>query len=106
MKVNIYSIHDIKTEAFMQPFFARSHGEAIRMVENAVEDPQSGFHKHAQDYRLFFIGIFEDGPGEITGHQAVHIQDLSAFTNTTKPTINHSLDEQLNLSNPDALKGK
>ena len=49
------------------------------MIENAVNDNSSTFHNHADDYRLFFIAIFEDDSGEITGHQAVHVQDLNTL---------------------------
>ena len=85
--MNIYAIRDLKAEAYMTPFFARTHGEAIRMVQNAVNDPQSGFHKHAADYILFMIGQFEDLTGHIDGEMSpVHVQDLSTLQNINLAT--------------------
>lgn len=77
--INVYSIRDIKAEAYMSPFFARTHGEAIRMVETAVNDPKSNFHQHAADYTLIYIGIFDDQSGYLEAVEHIHINDLSAL---------------------------
>ena len=91
--MNIYGIRDLKAEAYMTPFFARTHGEAIRMVQNAVNDPQSGFHKHSEDYILYMLGQFDDQTGHIDGEMVpVHVEDLHSLK---------LLNAQLDLANPD-----
>lgn len=70
MKVKIFSVFDSKVGAFQQPFFARTTGEAMRMFEDAVQKPESGFHAHAGDYSLFEIGSFDDSSGKFDMPQA------------------------------------
>lgn len=63
MKQGIYTVFDSKVEAYLQPFFARTHGEAIRSFETAVSQPDHQFHRHAEDYALFYVGGFDDESG-------------------------------------------
>lgn len=62
----MFSVYDAATEAFMQPFFARSKGEAVRSFTAAANAEDHQFYKHADDYTLFQIGVFDDGLGEVT----------------------------------------
>lgn len=65
MKLMIFVVHDSAAEAYLQPFFARSKGEALRSFETAVNDEGHQFAKHADDYTLFQIGTYEDSTGMI-----------------------------------------
>lgn len=60
MKYNMYSVYDSKVEAYAQPIFMRTHGEAIRSFESACNNEQHEFSKHASDYTLFHIGSYDD----------------------------------------------
>ncbi|QCQ84714.1 nonstructural protein [Blackfly microvirus SF02] len=62
-KVQIYSVFDGAVSAYIQPFYARTKGEAIRMFSQAVNDPQSQLAKHYLDYTMFYLGEFDDGSG-------------------------------------------
>lgn len=57
---NVYAIYDTKLEAYFDPIFARTHGEAIRMFETAVVKEGSELNMHAEDYTLFFVGEWND----------------------------------------------
>lgn len=61
MKLEVFSVMDAAVGAFMQPFFCRSRGEAIRSFSEACNDPKTGFHKNAADYTLFSVGSWDDG---------------------------------------------
>lgn len=65
MKLQIFTVYDSKVEAYMQPFFARSIGEALRNWETACNDGESMMAKHPSDYSLFQIGEFDDTNGSI-----------------------------------------
>lgn len=65
MILNIFSIYDSKAEAYMQPFFMKTKGEAVRAFSDLVRDPQSMVSKHPEDYVLFEIGSFDDQKAEI-----------------------------------------
>lgn len=71
MIINAYTIYDSKTEAHMRPFYCHTDGEAIRTFSDAVNDPQSPYHKHPHDFTLMACGSFDD--------------TLAAFSNLTAP---------------------
>lgn len=62
--LNIFSVYDSKAEAFTQPFFSATSGTAIRSFEQAANDQEHHFNKHAADYTLFHLGSFEETSGE------------------------------------------
>ena len=63
MLLKVYTIHDSKTEAYLKPFYAATDAEAVRTFADAINDNNSPFHRHAEDYTLFGIGTFEDTQG-------------------------------------------
>lgn len=62
-----FSVYDAKAEAFLRPFFAETRGLALRSFRDAANDPQSEMCKHAADYTLFRIGVFEVATGKLEG---------------------------------------
>jgi len=70
MKVKIFTTYDSKAEAYLQPFFMRSRGEALRGWETICNDPNSQFHKHPSDFTLFEIGEYDEQTGTIETYPA------------------------------------
>lgn len=66
MNLKIYTVYDQAVQAFLQPFFARSHGEAMRNFTDAINDPKTSLHAHPHDYSLWHSGVFDDGNATIT----------------------------------------
>ncbi|QCQ84692.1 nonstructural protein [Blackfly microvirus SF02] len=87
MKLKIYSVLDSAVGAYLQPFFARSEGEAVRMLKLAVNDPASNFNKHAQDYTLAFLGSFDDETGDLENATRSNLLNLSSLQEAEKPDI-------------------
>lgn len=65
MKYNLYTVRDMKADAYLRVFQARTDGEAIRMFTESVNDPSSMFNTNPEDFILFNCGIFDDNTGEI-----------------------------------------
>lgn len=63
MKLQVFTVRDAAVGSFLQPFFCRSHGEALRSFSDAVSNAEHQFAKHASDYALFFLGEFDDNSG-------------------------------------------
>lgn len=63
--MKLYTIHDSKAEAFITPFFAINQGVAMRMFQTAAMDENHDFHKHAGDFTLFEIAVFDEKSGFI-----------------------------------------
>lgn len=63
MRMLIFSVFDSAVGAHLQPFFSRSMGEAIRSFQDACNQSDSQFNRHASDYTLFLHGSFDDAGG-------------------------------------------
>lgn len=64
MKLLAFSIFDSKVERFIQPFFDVTTGSAIRSFGDAVNDGSTAFNKHAEDYTLYHVGVFDQERGK------------------------------------------
>lgn len=65
MTLKIFSIRDSKGEAFGQPFFQKTHGEAERNFKTLVSDEKSMISKFPEDFDLYYIGEYDDQKGLI-----------------------------------------
>lgn len=65
MKFRMCSIRDEVAEAWMKPLCFRSDAEAVRSFSDAVQNPESDFYKHPQDFALFHVAMFDELSGEV-----------------------------------------
>lgn len=65
MNLKMYTVFDAAVGAYLQPFFARSHGEALRSFQDAVNNDKAPFNIHPHDFSLFYVGGFDDNSGAI-----------------------------------------
>lgn len=82
-KLKISVAYDSKVEAFGQPQFTRSTGEAFRIWETVSNDGQSMMAKHPADYTLFEIGEYDDKTGQVEMY-ATH-KNLGTALEAKKP---------------------
>ncbi len=61
----ICTIFDGKAEAYTQPMFFQSTGQAVRSFSDAVNDGESNFSRHPEDYTLFCLGEWDERSGKI-----------------------------------------
>jgi len=84
MKVKMFAIWDDKAKAYLNPFCFPQTGQAIRVFTGAVNDKNTEFFKHAEDYTLFHIGDFDDATGQLTA--ATHVE-LVVSAQQVKETV-------------------
>lgn len=60
MKLKAFSVYDKAAAAWMQPFFMKTKGEALRAFMDTVANREHPFFRHAEDYALFQVGEFDD----------------------------------------------
>lgn len=65
MKIEIFSVYDIKGESFGTPFFLARKEMAVREFGDLVNDPKSRIYAHAEDYQLFHVGSFDVLNGKV-----------------------------------------
>jgi len=83
MVKKIYTIYDEKSEAYLQPFFLDTNGQAVRAVVDCLSDPNHNFARHTSDYTLFYIGEFDDQDATITvnKHSLGNLVEFKTQTN-------------------------
>lgn len=62
-KMRICSIYDTKAEAYLTPMFFQASGQAVRSFGDAVNQAESEFCKHPEDYVLFEFGEWDPHGG-------------------------------------------
>lgn len=70
MDMKVFTVFDSAVGAYLQPFFMRSKGEAIRGFGELVNDKTHQFGKYPADYQLFEIGSFDQWKCEFKSHPA------------------------------------
>jgi len=66
MVKKIFSIYDEKSEAYLQPFFLDTDGQAVRAIVDCLNDSNHNFARHSADYTLFALGEFDDQDATLT----------------------------------------
>lgn len=64
-KLKVFTVRDSKVEAYLQPFFMRSYGEAERAFRTVMNNPEHQMSKHPEDFSLYEIGDYDDNTGII-----------------------------------------
>ena len=77
--IKIYAVRDQKLEAFNRPFFLQSDGVAIRAFQDEVNSHESELHKHAEDYDLYTIGMYDENTGIISPHAPLHLANAESL---------------------------
>ena len=86
MQTNIYSVYDSKAACFMPPFFLHNDSLAQRAMLGALMEESHQFYKHAEDFTLYKLGVFDDGVGviesEISPQAICNLSMLKVAMNT------------------------
>lgn len=77
--LRMYAILDSKAEAFMIPFFAKTDGVAIRMIDEAVNGSNKELALHAEDYTLYAIAVMDEFSGEMYSDGPRKMIEVSAL---------------------------
>lgn len=85
MILQIYAVFDRAVGAYMQPFFARSEGEAIRMIRQAVNTPDTALFTNPSDYTLAHLGDFSDQTGVLVASGPTQMINLSSLASAIAP---------------------
>lgn len=85
MILQVYSVFDKAVGAHMQPFFARSEGEALRMLRQAVNTPDTQFFANPSDYNLCYHGEFSDQTGTFSTDNVTNMIGLTSLVDSVAP---------------------
>ncbi len=65
MKLKVFSIYDLKAQLYSSPSFMSTRAQAIRAFIDEAKKPDSKVALHPEDYRLYYIGTYEDETGTL-----------------------------------------
>jgi len=68
--MKMFTVYDSKAEAYMQPFFAKSTGEALRSFSDTCQDKNHIFSKHPEDFTLFELGTWDEQNSEFVIYES------------------------------------
>lgn len=80
MMTEIFTVFDLATKAYMEPFFAPTVDFAIRSFSEACTTAGHQFAKYPADYALYHVGTFDMASGELQGFDARRVAVANAFT--------------------------
>lgn len=76
-----YSCYDKTGKTYMGTFEADTDMRAIRMVEDAVNDPKTAIGKHPEDYRLDKLYDIDMRTGEVLNNKIKNIIETKELKN-------------------------
>lgn len=65
MIYQVFTVKDLKADAFAPPFFLHRAEVAVRTFADALHDVTHPMHAHPEDYVLYTIGSFDDELGKL-----------------------------------------
>jgi hypothetical protein len=60
MRHAVYVVFDTKAAAFHPPFISANEAVALRLMTDLVNNPDHLYGRHAEDFRLFHLGTWDD----------------------------------------------
>lgn len=70
--MKVFSVYDVKAEAYLPPWVAQTTAVALRRFEATAGEPNSDFARFAADYTIFEIGEWNEDNGSIVMYEAKH----------------------------------
>jgi hypothetical protein len=96
MKLNIFTIFDVKAHAYITPFYLPTIAMATRTFADCINSDTHQFGKHPSDYILFHVGEFDDNKGKHILLPTLNPlgNGTDFLTKITVPTITENTDEK------------
>lgn len=73
--MKIFSIRDLKSEAYARPFFSQNRATAMRELSMSLQQ-NTMMIQYSEDFALFEIGDFDETVGTLEGIQPHHVCDI------------------------------
>lgn len=67
--LKIFSVKDVKADAFLHPFLTHNSATAEREFRRMVLEPQSNMFHNPQDFELYEVGNWNDEVGVIVSRE-------------------------------------
>ncbi len=109
MRMNIYSVFDVASGAYMRPFFLMSDAQALRSFTDIATDREHEVGKHPEDYSLVRIGTFDDSKASLHPEDVqvlVTALEVIASSRVRDPVKQRDLVEEIKTNGEDERLGQ
>lgn len=69
MNLEMYSVFDVKAQAFGTPFAMQNDALAVRAFAEHCQNEEEMFFKYPEDFQLYRVGNFNQRTGETEGYK-------------------------------------
>lgn len=84
--MKVFTVYDSKAEGYMNPFYVKSRGEAIRSFTEIANDKSHQIGKYPADFTLFELGEWDENTSKFTLHSTPTSIGLALdFVDVQKP---------------------
>lgn len=96
----IFTVLDIKAEAYLQPFFVPTTAFAVRSFAETCNTPDHDFQKFPEDYVLIDLGEYDEQTGIITSHPTPMPMGKALDYRTTQLPQSTEVQSEIDFDNP------
>jgi len=86
--MKLYSVYDEKALCYGIPTSFPTDGIALRSFSEVAQDPDTQIHKYPSDFKLYFIGTFDEMTGQLDTCVPVYLANGAQYVFDSKPTKN------------------
>lgn len=61
----LYSVYDLKSQTYSQPFPAKNHADALRGFSVEVNNQKSQINQFPEDFCLYYLGTYDENFGKL-----------------------------------------
>lgn len=79
MIIKMYSVYDLKSALYSQPFGSHNDGTAIRAFTDRAKREGTAESQHPEDYGLYYVGDYDDSKGLFTSAAPKPLGQASEF---------------------------
>lgn len=90
--LNLYTIFDKVSNAHQNPIYQVNKGAALRIFQEAVNDPETYLNKAPHDYILYELGTFNPQTGLLETHEP---ERIVTGNEVLDPSRNHLAKDQI-----------
>lgn len=87
MKIKCYAVFDAKIKDFHLCVFDIEHEGAMRQFTDNVNDKQTKWNRHPEDYSLWYVGVFDTSKGLMEGVLPESLVNAAAVVAITTPQL-------------------
>lgn len=77
--MQLYTMHDKAMDTYGPPMAFATDAVAVRALQDEMQNPESMFRKHPDDFVIYRIGTWDDANGQVINYTRDRVIAISAL---------------------------